>query len=474
MIKKASNYLVFLLLKKIQDNYKKQYGSKLPFIAVFGSVGKSSQTQLIAELFKKADYKVLSTKKNTINGMGMMLADFDMSFETGNILLKKIKFTTKIAKSLFTYNEQLPLKSIIVMEIGFDHQGEVESFRDILTNNLDLAIITALTDEHNQNYSKEFDLASFIKIKSFVPDGLELKLESQQLDSTTKNVIVEMLKPLEYTKSYIIPTDINKLSNSYYININDTIETFTPEFSTKSGLSYLDEILIDNNYLLPPTFAKTLSIVQKVGELYSIDKDIIQDLLGHLTLPNGRFSKFKGKLDTTIIDSSYNSDPDSVLGFLDSVSLTLASQNNVQYDIVKHNIILGEMRELGNIAKEKHAIILDKLIELKKNYSDKIENIILLGSEWDKLNETPIISREGEIKKILYKSQVFNNYSKVYDIAIFFETNIRPQSWFWIKGSQNTIFLEYLVESLLLNKSDKSKLCRQEERWFKMRSEYTS
>ncbi len=471
MIKKISSYLVCKLLKKVLTSYTNLYNEKMPFIAVFGSVGKSSQTQLIGELFRKSDYKVFTTKKNTINGMGMMLGGFDLSFEKGG-LFNKIKFILLLIKSILLNKYNLPIKSVIVMEIGFDHQGECDDWRDILTNNLGLAIVTALTDEHNLNYSNELNTLGLDKIMSFIPHEIEIELQNLKTSISTKNVIIEMLKPLEYTNSYIIPTEINKLSNCYYFNNSSVRSTENPEFRYSNNRVYIDEILVDDRFLLPTTFAKTLSIIEKVAKLYNIDKDIVRELIGQLSLPNGRFSKLAGKNSSTIIDSSYNSDPDSVFGFLDSIRQTLINQNSIEYDLIKHNIVLGEMRELGDVGTTKHGQVLDKLIELKKDFPEKIENIILLGIEWDKLNETQKLSRDGNVKKILFHTQVFNNYDKVADIVSFYNNNLRPQSWNWIKGSQNTIFLEVLVENLLANPADKKLLCRQEPRWFEMRKDF--
>jgi UDP-N-acetylmuramyl pentapeptide synthase len=472
MIKKITHSLVTFLLNKTLRNYKNEYNHKLPFIAVFGSVGKSSQTQLIAQLFKKNNYKVLSSKKNTINGLGMLLGDFDMSFEGTFGFINKIKFVFILLKKIFFFKMDLPFKSAIIMEIGFDHQGECEDFRDILTNNLDIAVITALTDEHNLNYSQTFDQSSFDKIYGFIPHHLVDQLNNSSIHGDTKNVILEMLKPLEYSKYFYVAADIDKLTNDFFEGDKTSSSINSSEFKIQNGKYYLNDLEIDDKYLIPPTFAKTLQVVAQIGRIYNLDTEYTIALFKDLELPSGRFSKLQGKNNTTIIDSSYNSDPDSVLGFFMSLNQELENQKGGEFDLVRHNIILGEMRELGDIAVEKHILILTHLIALKNKHLDKIENIILLGSEWLKCDEMKVPKVEGSINIVAYGGTNFNCYSKAGDIARYYEDKIRPMSWFWIKGSQNTIFLEILIEKLLAKPEDKKLLCRQETRWFQARKNY--
>ena len=52
------------------------------------------------------------------------------------------------------------------------------------------------------------------------------------------------------------------------------------------------------------------------------------------------------------------------------------------------------------------------------------------------------------------------------------EKSIRPNNWIWLKGSQNTIYLEVLVQHLLANKEDAINLCRQGKQWDEARAEF--
>jgi UDP-N-acetylmuramyl pentapeptide synthase len=191
--------------------------------------------------------------------------------------------------------------------------------------------------------------------------------------------------------------------------------------------------------------------------------------------------------NTTIFDSSYNSDPDSVFAMLKSLELKVKSdlqkEKNSKTEALDNDLsdyfkapsnylVLGEMRELGSISTDKHKQVLDKLLELKAGYEEKIEDIILVGSEWLECDFDKVSKFQDDYQLIVYKNvnfRVFSQAGRVYD---YLKDNVRPGSWFWIKGSQNTIFLEILVENLLSNKDDLKLVCRQEPRWFEMRKPF--
>ena len=56
--------------------------------------------------------------------------------------------------------------------------------------------------------------------------------------------------------------------------------------------------------------------------------------------------------------------------------------------------------------------------------------------------------------------------------AEFLKQQINGDETILIKGSQNTIFLEELVKSILLDPSDSSKLCRQSAWWLKTKNKF--
>ena len=108
------------------------------------------------------------------------------------------------------------------------------------------------------------------------------------------------------------------------------------------------------------------------------------------------------------------------------------------------------MRELGKSTPTEH----QKLYELATKSADLI---ISVGPETSKYFGS--------------KAQKFANWWTANE---FLKENIIGGETVLVKGSQNTIFLEELVKSILKNPSDSSKLCRQSKFWLKTKSNYRS
>jgi UDP-N-acetylmuramyl pentapeptide synthase len=474
MLTRFSTWLVEKLLKKYFQIYNKNFNKKLPMVAIFGSVGKSSQTAIIVEMFRNDGYLVYSSKKNTITGLGMLLAGVDYNFEGIFGFVYKIRFIISLLLANFKTNFfglGLKEKSILILEIGFDREGETDEYKRILENNLDIAVITALTDEHNLNYSNAIFGQTNI-LKGYLPKNFINNLENSVLPIDTKNVILEMLKPVVYSRVSIIGDSLGEITNSLMIvKQGDSQEIATKNVNLSEINSMYD---ISNKYLLPDTFAKTFQIAIEVASEYQISNKAIKDAILNFKLPPSRFSLLKGILDTTIVDSSYNSDPDSVFSFLNSLEKEIVKNKN------NHTLVLGEMRELGDIATQKHCEVLKRICEIQAQHDGYLEEVVLVGKEWVKCDFDSVKKVQGDYQVILFKPDknkdsilkkflVFTQVGRVYE---YLEDKIRPRSFIWIKGSQNTIFLEILVERLLANQSDKSLVCRQEQRWIKLRKPY--
>jgi ribonuclease HII len=158
---------------------------------------------------------------------------------------------------------------------------------------------------------------------------------------------------------------------------------------------------------------------------------------------------------------------------IDGNQLLTTSKEKFSGDPPKFYIVLGEMRELGVTATQAHNEVLDNILRLGKQWSHYIENIYLLGNEWVKCDDDGIVKIEDQVNFISYRNQLFKVFKKAGDIkSLLTKETIKPNSWVWIKGSQNTIFLEILVKHLLNNPEDNNKLCRNTKSWDKLRQKF--
>jgi len=192
-------------------------------------------------------------------------------------------------------------------------------------------------------------------------------------------------------------------------------------------------------YLLPDIYQTSFGAAVTLAQTLGVDqKTAVDSLRRHFRLPPGRSSVFKGINNSTIIDSSYNSSPLACQEMLKFLS-TFKSPKIA---------VLGDMREIGPNSSKYH----QKLYQTASKITDVL---ISVGPETKK-------SFGPKAVKFLYWWQA----------ADYLKSHLPPDSTILIKGSQNTIFLEELVKSLLLNPKDSHLLCRQSPYWLKTKENF--
>jgi UDP-N-acetylmuramyl pentapeptide synthase len=112
------------------------------------------------------------------------------------------------------------------------------------------------------------------------------------------------------------------------------------------------------------------------------------------------------------------------------------------------------MRELGKETKNAHE-------EIAKNIKEVVDFPILIGPLMKKY-VAPLLKNSGKNYK------AFEKFTKAKN---FIKSEIKNGDVILVKGSQNTLLLERVVEMLLKNKEKKRKLCRQRDFWEKKRKQ---
>jgi len=213
--------------------------------------------------------------------------------------------------------------------------------------------------------------------------------------------------------------------------------------------NHKDYVIKINDQILSNDYAYTFLAAVAVGLCEGINvNESIHFLEKDFKLPPGRMSLIPGVKKTILIDSSYNASKFTMLE-------TLCTLKEIKGK--KKIAILGDMRELGREAKLAHEEVAHKAIE-------SADLIITVG---------PLMGKYfiPEITKLGFPK----------DKAFFFESSKKVGKWMkdkilqggeviLIKGSQNTIFLERVVEDLMENPQDVDNLlCRRGKFWDKKR-----
>jgi hypothetical protein len=486
---KLAIFLARLLLSKYKKKYLKIFNKKLPILIIAGTAGKSSLTLLFKNLFHRGGWDVYTGATpekclNSITGLSMVLGKFETDFEGRGAILSKIWF---LFKGYFAYlfnSVELKENTILIYEVGFNEQYESEYFLNVFEKDVSQVILTNLTYEHSFGFDKEFDKESYSKIKNNIPKYWQKALEDNQIEGRLKNIALEQFKLLQLTSQFITPLVIGGIDNGLLFNIGSDGESqFYPQVSRNDDFSIkADDFEFGSGFLLPLTLAKNSHILELIANEYGISKAVVSNTLQYIEIPNGRFGLLQGFSGSKIVDSTYNSDPASLLGFLNLFEEVCNSYiqkektGNLEKPYTfppKHTLILGEMRELGEMSKESHLEIIEKLIYLTNQYPKYIEDIFLLGKEWLTLDDK-IGKSDGTINFLRIRGQLFKIYLRAGDIKpLLTENKIIAGSWYWIKGSQNTIFLEIITQHLLADKNDITKLCRRGEVWDTIRKKYS-
>lgn len=464
--------------------YYQQYDRELPVILVTGTAGKSSTTLMLNKLFKNAGYKVFSGTSinrnfNSIIGLGMvLLSKIDETSQIGSLRWKVSFMANLLWHARFGLWTSLQPKSILIYEVGYDHGGESQEFEEVF-GKVELLITTSLSTEHAAGFDPIFDEKLYQKLKPFLPSQLIKIFETKKVDGILANTALEQLTFLPRAQQSILPLDIGLITNKMAFGENGEFAVQSFEVGRGPSLELVvDARTLDSQYLLPRTMAKNARILELAAAQFGIDKNKVTSTLSKFDLPAGRFNRFKGIGNTTIIDSSYNSDPASLVGFLDLLIEVISWQKDNLENLnsvvpPSHTLILGEMRELGSISKVSHQQILDQIIEIQKIFPEQVETVVLLGTQWLECDSDKIIKQEGKTRIIRYGGKQWSVFGKASDInETLNPDSIRPHCWFWIKGSQNTIFLEIVVEHLLADPLDINKLTRRGNDWNRIRSNY--
>lgn len=226
-------------------------------------------------------------------------------------------------------------------------------------------------------------------------------------------------------------------SNTAIINDQDKlVKKYT---QNKNIINIVPTKIKLDKFYLPDIYQISFGAALSLARIFNINyNDAVKNIQTNFSLPPSRSSILKGVKNTTIIDSSYNSSPIACLElikFLDTFK-------------TKKIAVLGDMRELGSSTESEHNII----------YQQAIKTADLL------------ISVGTETKKYFGDKSIKFDYW--WQAAEYLKQQIKGGETILVKGSQNTIFLEELVKSILLNPSDSSKLCRQSPYWLKTKNKF--
>ncbi|HVT01244.1 MAG TPA: Mur ligase family protein [Patescibacteria group bacterium] len=410
-------------------------------IGIAGSVGKSSTRNALEAILK--DYKKTKiVRGNSETGVPLGILEIEMESYKLPQWLKAIALSPfKImATKKYVY---------MIVEMGIDDPFPPKNMEYLLSIiKPDISISLNISATHTLQFSKllnrkpkdkedyEFLLEKIAEedTKIISKSGCKLGIydkDNKYLDNELKNFKGTEL--LTFGKS----TSNNIYFDEYMVDTDGTEFTFV-----------LDGQKIDiklKHLVLPEAYREVLAPAILTAYKLGIDtKTITENLENNYSLPKGRASVFKGIKGTIIIDSSYNSSKLAVITFL-KLAKNLAEKKKTEVAF-----LMGDMRELGDLAEKEHK-------EIAKLINECVDYLYCVGP----LTHEFVIPN---VSKNIKKSIWFENSNEA---GKFLAEHLPKGVILLVKGSQNNIFLEEAIKPLLLNKEDEKKLPRQEKYWKK-------
>ena len=366
----------------------------VPCVAVTGSVGKTSTRDMIHSVLSQ-QYSSLKTEKNFNNEIGLPLTVFGLKSE----------------------------HEMMVLEMGMSGFGEISRLTNIAMP--DTAVITNIGLAHIEHLGSQENI---LKAKLEITEGL----------SEDGAVILNGDDPLLRTVGGTLPyeTLYYGIENKSCDLIAENIKKYSEgtDFTVKiDGEQYEVSVKVPGVHHVYNALAAILT-----GIRYNVPvKKIIEGIAKFI--PSGMRQNIIGLEDYILIKDCYNASPDSMKSGLEVLSSVLSGKREKKYRRVA---VLGDMLELGEIAKEEH----EKIGRLIMNYD--VDRLITVG-------EMAEFIAQSAIKEGFPASNTFSFKTNGDVIANIFSI-IEEDDIILFKGSRG-MRLEEIADYLINNQKAKEK-----------------
>ena len=294
-------------LRDLAAWYKNRF--QIPFVGITGSVGKTTAKDMIAAVLS-VKYKVLKTEGNFNNNIGLPLT------------LLRLDQTHQVG----------------VLEMGMDKPGEIDYLSDIVRP--EVGVITNIGDAHIEKLGSRENI---------------FKAKCELLPNIRKEgglVVLNADDPMLTTLRGNTPVQAvfcGKAENADYraqVTGGDGVSHIhchvtTPNMERDIRIPALGE------HMIYPTL-----IAAAVGEHFGLTSDEIEDGIARFVPTRMRMNVIQREGEITILDDSYNANPQSM-----RAAISVLADTHSSWKVA----ILGDMFELGPYAPALHAGVGDYL-----------------------------------------------------------------------------------------------------------------
>jgi len=422
-------YLRFFTKLKLQRVHPK-------IIGVTGSMGKTSAMHALATIISPSYKTKVTLKGNSESGIPLEILNIKMK----NFSCMSWMSALALAP-VHAFDDEM--YDVLIVEMGIDEPEEPKNMGYLLKIvTPDIGVILNVSSVHTEQFGG--DIHAIAKEKGLLVTTMD------ETRVAVINADDPLVAPLKDQTSALVKT-FGKGKNATLritaYELKGTTTTIIFEYNDiRHTLSFKDQVFFEQYGYI---FAAALL----VGIQLEISlEDGIKRLQTSYHLPPGRLSVLKGEKQSTIIDSSYNASPSAV-----KAALQLLKQVKIKG---KRIAVLGDMRELGSLAEEKHK-------EIGVYASQSADVIVLVGP----------LMKQYALSEIFHtgfsRDNVFQ-FDTARDVGQFIKGKLlKKNDLVLVKGSQNTIFLETVVYDLMKEKAKAHDLlCRQSPYWEKVKKDF--
>ncbi len=403
-------------------------------IMVTGSVGKTSTKDAIYTALNSFLPKVSKSLKSHNGDIGVPLTILNLDNGWNNPFLWLWNIVGGFLKMVFSISNP----KYLILEVGADKPGDLRDILNWIKPNMVVTTLFPHISVHVQFYKTPEDVIKeeSLPIFSLPSDGVLILNDDDE-------------KAVQFGRDYegLTITYGTTPRAKVYATGDEILYAQIDGRSVPVGMKF--DVFYGNNKV-PFTVVGAIGITQIYPVLAAVASSIalggrlerLSNVFDDHEVPRGRMCIIPGLKGASIIDDSYNSSPIAA----DSALRTLKRVRGS-----RHIAALGDMRELGNYAKEEH-------LKLGKIVTETANILITVGPLSRYIAEGAL--NNGMDEKNIYQFDDSRQAGK------FLETILKEGDIVLAKGSQNTIFMERLVEEVMLHPEEKEKLLvRQEGEW---------
>lgn len=383
----ASENIVVMSVPKVWEAfwqavkfYREQYD--IPVAGVTGTSGKTTTKEMIASIFKRK-WKTLKTVGN------MNLPDFAPSH------------IMRLGRGY----------QAAVFEMGMNRPGHISKQAKIIQPKV--GIITHIGAGHVEHLGS---LDKIIQEKAGIIQGIP---ENGYLVLNADDVNTSRID-LSGFKGKIVYYGLNNKADYTARNIKNT----------DHGIYFTVTIKHQDHEFFIPTFGRhnvsnALAAIA-AARIFGIDPETIKQGLARYRKPNMRLQIVQGVRNSTLINDTYNANPDSMMAGLEVLSTISEGKPKVA--------VLGNMLEQGALCKQNHRKVGEKAAELKVDW---LVTVGRLAREIAKGARQKDNAKNMKIWSFILKKQAID----------FLKTNLPNNAVVLVKGSRGA-YMEKLVKRL--------------------------